>query len=118
MVIGALPVTFSSFDFDTGKARLIQASFTISVPNNLFSYITLRGIITNDFFTNVYIPFFAEIDILEREQTIFLPFPDILDKDGTCVLEAERLSRIPGAAEVDTLVTMNLSYDDDLEQNI
>lgn len=118
MIIGALPVTFNTFDFEEKTSRLIQVVFSISAPSNLFSYITLRGIITNDVFTDVYMPYFTEVDILQREQTILLPFLSILDSEGTCTLEAERISRIPGAAEINTLVTMSLSFDDDLEEKL
>ena len=110
--VGNVPSIYDPFPFLRTDAYLFGAVFNIQNLANIFSDITIRFLIDIPGLPDFLAPEPIRLEIVPVLSTFYYPFSPLFQGDGEASIIVERNSFIRGTGDADSLVSLNLFYDD------
>lgn len=111
---GGLPVPYAPFSYNRRRAYGLELRFTSADFNNIFSTVRLRARLepSNDPIVLDWRAF--SFEIIPDNAFFFYPLNRLIESNGDCVFQAERIPIWRGAGDNEP-VSLELLYNDDTD---
>lgn len=112
LIIGGATQAYTPFAFDTTLAYLIAGQFAVADFDAIFSRVRLRFLLQITPTFSFYHPEVQTLDILPGVVSFWIPMSGLFLNNGTCTIEATRLSNRYGGADNAPVIGLTLFYED------